>query len=185
MRKLWVLGASALLIAFSVIDEAAAQRGRGGGGGAFSGGGFQGRAIGSGFRAGSGFRGAAIGGGYRGRAITGGRYVGPRAGVRRASPRWAGRRVGVARAGVAGRRIVRGARWGGRRVWVSRRPAWRRNWWGWGWPVAAGFAFGAATAYSSCWQWDGYQWVNVCYQPYYYGPYAGYGYYYNTATVPW
>jgi len=37
----------------------------------------------------------------------------------------------------------------------------------------------AATAayYGSCWRWDGFEWINVCYQPYYgYAPYSYVGY---------
>jgi hypothetical protein len=48
---------------------------------------------------------------------------------------------------------------------------------GWGFPFA-GLAL-AATAgyYGSCWRWDGFQWVNVCYRPYYgYAPYSYVGY---------
>jgi hypothetical protein len=156
MRKLWVLGASALLLAFSVIDEASAQR-RGGGGAGFSGGGSRGVAVGGGYRSG------AIG--YRGGAIASRRYVGPRV---RGGYRWAGRRAVYVRPGIAGRRVVRG--WGGRRVWVGR-PGWRRNWWGWGWPIAAGVAVGAYGYGDACLRWDGYQWINVCYQPYSYGGY--------------
>jgi hypothetical protein len=48
---------------------------------------------------------------------------------------------------------------------------WRRGW-GWGGPLApATVGFGLGYYGSSCWAWDGYQWVNVCYSPYY-----GYGY---------
>jgi hypothetical protein len=32
----------------------------------------------------------------------------------------------------------------------------------------------AASAYNNCWQYNGWQWVNVCYSPYGYG--YGYGY---------
>ena len=187
MRKLWVLGAAALLLAFSVVDEASAQR-RGGGPG-FSGGGFRGggavgyRGGAVGYRGGAvGYRGGAIGYrggavgyrggavGYRGRAVVGGRYVGPR-GVVRGGYRWAGRRAVYVRPGWGGRRVVRG--WGGRRVWVAR-PGWRRNWWGWGWPVAAGVAFGAYGYRDACVRWDGYQWINICYRPYW--PSGGYPY---------
>jgi len=191
MRKLWVLGASALLLSFSVIDEASAQR-RGGVGAGFSGGGARGVAVGGGYRGGTmgyrggavgyrggavGYRGGAIGYrgnavgyrrgavGYRGGAVATRRYVGPRV---RGGYRWAGRRAVYVRPGIAGRRVVRG--WGGRRVWVGR-PGWRRNWWGWGWPIAAGVAVGAYGYGDACLRWDGYQWINVCYQPYYYGGY--------------
>jgi hypothetical protein len=39
--------------------------------------------------------------------------------------------------------------------------------WGWGFPLAAGLAYGSY-GYDSCLQWDGYNWINVCYDPYYY-----------------
>ena len=165
MRKLLILGASALLFASVVVDDASAQANARGGG--FSGGGFRGGGFGGG-----GFRGGAIGGGFRGAAIGGGwRGAG-----------WAGRPVGWGGAGWAGRRVA----WGGpgyvgRRVawgdpgWGYRRAAWRRGG-GWGWPVAAGLGFAAASTYGyydSCWRWNGWDWVNVCYQPSYYGyPYS-------------
>jgi hypothetical protein len=60
---------------------------------------------------------------------------------------------------------VGGGGWGYRRGWGG---------WGWGLPVAAGLGL-AATAgyYGSCWRWDGFQYVNVCYQPSYgYAPYS-------------
>jgi len=134
MRKLLILGASALLFASLVVDDASAQRSGGFRGGGF-GGGFRGAAIGGGFRGGvigGGFRSGVVGGGFRGAAIGGGfRGWG--------GPGFVGRRVG----------------WGG----------WRG---GWGWPVAAGIGF-AAGYYGSCYRWNGWDWVNVCYQPYYYG----------------
>jgi hypothetical protein len=40
-----------------------------------------------------------------------------------------------------------------------------RRGWGWGFPLAAGLAY---ASYDSCIQWDGYNWINVCYDPYYY-----------------
>src|SRR5215213_9926368 len=64
MKKILLLGASALLFASVVVDEASAQRGFGGGGfrggGGFGGGGFRGGFGGGGFRGGFG------GGGFRG-----------------------------------------------------------------------------------------------------------------------
>src|SRR6187200_1561824 len=150
MKKLCVLGASALLFASLALDEAAAQRGgRGGGlGMGGGGGGFRGAAIGGG----GGFRGGGLGmgggGGFRGPAIGGGfRSAGfSRGGFGFRSPVVG---MGVRVAGF------RGGGWG-----------WRRGW-GWGFPFA-GLAL-AATAgyYGSCWRWDGFEWVNVCYQPYY------------------
>jgi hypothetical protein len=152
MKKLLLLGASALLFASLVVDEASAQRGMGGGfrGGGFGGGGFRGGFGGGGFRAaniGGGFRGGFAGGGFRAANVGGFRGAG-----------WGGRRVG----------------WGG---WGGRRG------WGWGWPVAAGVGLGVGLAtagyYGSCWRWDGWTWVNVCYRPSYYGygypSYYGYG----------
>src|SRR5882672_7830699 len=76
---------------------------------------------------------------------------------------------------------------GGRPGWgqgwgVAGRPGWGRpgwahaGWgrrWGWGFPLAVGVGLGyygyASSDYSDCLSWDGYRWVNVCYQPY---PYA-------------
>src|SRR5947207_8980108 len=80
MRKLLIVGASALLFASLVVDDASAQRGGGFRGGGF-GGGFRGGVIGGGFRSGvvgGGFRGAAIGGGLRGWGGPG--FVGRRVG---------------------------------------------------------------------------------------------------------
>ena len=68
MRKLLILGASALLFASLVVDDASAQRGGGFRGGGF-GGSFRGAAIGGGFRGwgGPGFVGRRVGwGGWRG-----------------------------------------------------------------------------------------------------------------------
>ncbi|MET3839038.1 hypothetical protein ABIE49_001116 [Bradyrhizobium sp. OAE829] len=74
--------------------------------------------------------------------------------------------------GVAGR-----PGWGGR--WAGYRPGWGRwGWGGWGGPVAAGIVAAGAwgypygySGYHSCVVWDGYQYVNVCYESY------GYSYY--------
>ncbi len=76
MKRLLLLGASALLFASPVADSASAQRGlgdgfRAGGFGAF-GGGFRGGGFGGGGFGGGGFRGAALGGGFRGAAPGGG-----------------------------------------------------------------------------------------------------------------
>ena len=199
MKRLLFVGASVLLIAVAAAGDAFAQRGgRGGGGAGFSGGGFRGGAIGGGYRGGAiggGYRGAAIRGGYRGAVVRGGhrgaavagrRYVGPRGAVRSGYAR-AGRRAVYGGRAVYGRRTAYGRRAiYGRRVWVGR-PGWRPGWgyYGWGWPVAAGVAVGVASAYGSCLRWDGYQWVDVCYQPYAYGVYDGYGNYYDSETTPW
>jgi hypothetical protein len=55
---------------------------------------------------------------------------------------------------------------------------WRRGW-GWGFPLAGLALAGTTGYYGSCWRWDGFQWVNVCYRPYYgYAPsYLGYSTY--------
>jgi hypothetical protein len=177
VKRLLAMGAAALVLAFVVSDQASAQRrgGFGGFSGVRSGSGFSGMRVGgagfSGMRVGAagfrGFSGSAIRGtgvGYRGvRVATGARGVGY--GVRTAGIRTAA--IGPGRPG-----------WGvaGRPGWGGVRPGWRRGWggWGWGFPLAAA-AIGAGYygSYSSdCWAWDGYQWVNVCYDPYYYG----YGY---------
>jgi uncharacterized protein YfiM (DUF2279 family) len=68
---------------------------------------------------------------------------------------------------------LQGRPWAGRRH-VVHRHHFRRHF---GFPFAAGLAFAAAStyAYDSCLRWDGWQWVNVCYTPYYGG--YGYGYY--------
>jgi hypothetical protein len=52
-----------------------------------------------------------------------------------------------------------GVRWAGR--------PWRPGWgWGWGFPIAAGIIASGAWGgyYDQCYVWDGWQWVNVCYQ---------------------
>jgi hypothetical protein len=149
MKKLLLLGASALLFASVVVNDASAQRAngtvvdemstqrgfRGGGFGGFRGAGFAGR----------GFVGRPIGFGGRG---------------------FVGRPIGFGGRGFVGRRVAfAGPGWG-----------WRRGW-GWGWPVAAGIGLGlTAGYYGSCWRWNGWNWVNVCYGPYYAG-YGGYPYY--------
>ncbi len=118
MRKLLILGASALAFAALAPDDAFAQRGGGfrggggfGGGGAFRGGGFGGGRMAIG---GGGFRGGGIG--IRGGGFRGGFVGGP--------GRWAG-------GGWGGGRWA-GAGWGGNR------------WAGGGWRVTAGPAVGGA-----------------------------------------
>ena len=140
MKRLWLGIGAAAVILASVATDEASARV--GFGGGFRGGGF------GGFRGGAiGFRGGAVG--FRGGAV----------GFRAAGLARPGIGVGIGR-GVA----WRGGGWG-----------WRRGWgWGggWGWPVAAGIAAGVATAAwgSSCYAWNGFAWVNVCYAPYpYYG----------------
>ena len=159
MKKLLVLTAAAGLLALASIEEASA-RSRGGG---FAGG-FRGAGVGGGFRSvgiGGGYRGAA----FRTAAIGGYGYRGARLG---AGPRYVGMPGGaryLGRYGV-GRRVA----WAGRGYYPYRY-GYRR--YGWGLPVAAGLGLAAASAYyyDSCWRYDGWQWVNVCYGPY------GYGYY--------
>jgi hypothetical protein len=142
MKYLSLFGAAALLIASAGLDEASAQRG----GRGFGGAGFRGGMVGGGFRGvgmGAGFRGAGFGPGY---AIRG---AGWRTGVV-GRPGWGVGRVGWARPG-----------WG----WAGRR-------WGWGYPLAAGIAaagyyYGSGYSYDSCLAWNGYRWVDVCYSGYY------------------
>jgi hypothetical protein len=146
MRSKRSIALSGVAIAASMLaltpDPAAA---RGGFGGAGFHGGFGGGFRGAGF---AGGRAIAIGG-YRGVGVVG-------------RPGWGGGwRPG----------------WGG--GWAGWRPGWRGGWggWGWGWPVAAGVAAGVAAAtwedgyypyagYSQCLFWNGYTWVNGCYQSY-------------------
>jgi hypothetical protein len=76
---------------------------------------------------------------------------------------------------------VRGVGVVGRPGWGAWRPGWgggwRGGWGGWGWPVAAGVVAGVAAAsawdygypyggYNQCYFWNGFGWVNSCYQPY-------------------
>jgi hypothetical protein len=162
MRRLLILGASALLFTAVIADEALAQKkgGFGGfGGGGFGGGGFRGGGFGG------GFRGPAMGAGFRGAAIGGPRFA---AGGWRGGPAWSGQRLGWGGRGWAGR----GVAWGGGPRW-HRGGYWNRGW-GWGVPVAAGLAFAAASSYpyDDCLRWNGWRWVNVCYAPAYYGGYG-------------
>jgi hypothetical protein len=166
MRRLLVIGATALLLASLVPEEASAQRGRGiGMGGARMG--AIGRPIGMG-----GARVAAIGRpmGSVGIGRVGvGRWAG--------GPGWVGSRVALGGVGVR-----RAAVWGGYPAWGVRRAAWwggypgwrlRRAAW-WGAPLGFGIGFGGF-AYGSCYRWDPYYgyYVNVCYRPHY-ASYYGY-----------
>ena len=110
MRKLLILGASALAFAALAPDDASAQRGGGfrggggfGGGGAFRGGGFGGGRMAIG---GGGFRGGGIG--IRGGGFRGGFVGGP--------GRWAGGGWGGGRWAGGGWRGNRWARWLARRL---------------------------------------------------------------------
>jgi hypothetical protein len=149
MRNRTLMMLSGVAIAASILalapDPAAARGGFGGGfhgggfGGGFHGGGFAGRGFGGGF---AGSRAMAVGG-FRGGGLV-------------ARPGWGG------------------AAWRG--GWAGSRPGWRGGWgWGWGWPVAAGVAAGAIAASAwdypyadqeQCVFWNGYRWVNGCYQSY-------------------
>ena len=148
MKRFLVSAAVTLLLASAWSDGASAQRHGFGGGARLGGGGFHG----GGMRIGGGaFRGGAWG--LAGR------------------PGWGA--VGRAGWGIGG-----GPGW--RPGWgVAGRPGWGRpgwahaGWgrrWGWGFPLAVGVGLGyygyASSYYSDCLSWDGYRWVNVCYQPY-------------------
>ena len=146
MKKLLIVTAAAALLALASIEEASA-RSRGGG----FGGGFRGAGVGGGgFRVlamGADIAVMGIGGGYRGAAVAG---LGDR-GAEGLGARYFG---GYG----AGRRVA----WAGRGYYPYRY-GYRR----WAWPVVAGLGFAAATSYyNNCWRYDGWQWVNVCYQPY-------------------
>ena len=156
MKKILIVTAAAALLAVVSIDEASAR---------FRGGGFAGGFRGAGF---GGFRGAAIGG-FRGGAIGGYGFRGARLGLggARYIGGWGGARY-LGAYGV-GRRVA----WAGRGYYPYRY-GYRRYW-----PIAAGLGLAAASSYSyynSCWRYDGWQWVNVCYSPY---AYSGYGYPYG------
>lgn len=160
MNRLLLVAAAVLVFTGFRPDLASAQRGgmRVGGFG-----GFHGAAIGG------GFRGAAIGGGFRGAMIGGGfRTAAAGAGWR---PSWGvgtgwGWRRGLGWPVAAGAGWRPG--WGVRTGW-----GWRR---GWGWPVAAGLAIGGLGYYgyhdfgysnsNQCLAWNGWRWVNICYQPF-------------------
>lgn len=94
------------------------------------------------------------------------------------------------------RRVMLQFGWGGGWGGWGARPGWGwGGGWGWRWPLAAGVAIGSLgyysspyysyadnpyysdpyyssypyysyASYDSCAAWNGYQWVNVCYQPY-------------------
>jgi hypothetical protein len=194
MNKICLLGAAALIATAFLPDVASAQRGgggmRGGGMGGLHGGGMGGGFRGGGMGIGGGFRGGAIGGGFRGAAIGGGSFrsaaIGPgfrggfgggsfrraaiatgfRGGFRTAAPGFRGTAFSRGGFGFRGPVVARGVRVAGFRGggW-----GWRRGW-GWGFPVAVGY-------YGSCWRWNGFRYVNVCYRPYYgYSPYSYAGY---------
>lgn len=168
-----VTGAAMLLALMSIEDASARSRGGGFGGGGFRGAGFGG----GGFRAvgvGGGFRGAGFGGGFRAVNVGGFRGAGMVGGYRGA----AFRSAAIGAPGFRGARIA----WGGQRVaWAGRGyyrhgyyPYHRYGYRRYAFPIAAGIGLAAASSYyyDSCWRYDGWQWVNVCYAPY------GYGYQY-------
>ena len=168
MKQLLLIGAASLMWVSLLPDTASAQRGmRVGGGVGIGGGGVRGVAIGGGFRGpgigGGAFRTAAIGNvgiGRPGLGVVGRPEIGPGVGWR---PGW----------GVAGRPGWGAAGW--RPGWgvAGWRPGWRG---GWGYPVAAGllaagalgYGYGYGYGYDQCLAWNGYGWVNICYQPYAY-----------------
>jgi hypothetical protein len=168
MKKLFLVGAAALVLTAFLPDVASAQRGGGMRGGV---GGFRGAAIGGGFRGGAiggGFRGGAIGGGFRGGAIGGFRGGTIGSGFRGAAI-GSGFRGGIG--GIRGPAIGSGVRVAGFRGGWRPGWGWRRG--GWGWPLAAGLAIGGLGYYSypyyssyysdPCIAWDGYNWVDICY----------------------
>ena len=151
MKRLLVVGAASLILAFAIGDEASAQRG-------FRGGvGIGGGAIRSAAIASPGIRSVGVAGiGRPGFGVVGR----PGLGV-----------VGRPGLGVVGRPGlgVVGRPWVGRPGWGVAGWRWRR----WGFPVAAGVAalgvgyYGGYGYYDDCLIWNGYAWVNICYQPYY------------------
>jgi hypothetical protein len=151
MKKLLVFSAAAVTLAFAVAGEASAQRGFRGGAG-IGGGAIRSAAIAS-----PGIR--SVGAASIGRPGLG--VIGrPGLGV-----------VGRPGLGVVGRPGVGvvGRPWVGRPGWGVAGWRWRR----WGFPVAAGVAalgagyYGGYGYYDDCLVWNGYGWVNVCYQPNY------------------
>jgi hypothetical protein len=153
MKRMIVLGAAALTLAFLIADEASAQR-RGFGGGGFGGMGGRGMAVG-----GMGGRGMAVGG--RGIGVAGVGFRGAGYGIRTAGVGGVGYGIRTAGVGRGGGLWRPGVRFGG----------WRG---GWGYPLAAGIGlgyYGGYSGYKDCLAWDGYGWVNVCYSTYPYGYY--------------
>jgi len=160
-KRLAILSGLAMLASIlTLTPEPAGARG-GFGGGGFHGGGFGGGFHGGGF-GGGGFAGRGFAaGGFRGAGFAGSRAMalgGP----------------GFRSVGVVGRPGWGGAAWRGaawRGGWAG--AGWRRGW-GWGWPVAAGLAAGAIAASTwdypyaddGCVFWNGFTWVNGCYQSY-------------------
>lgn len=139
MRKIFALVACALLLPSVGADSASAQGRRGGHGGGHGG-------V-------SSFRGG-------GPAMGGRSMMVARPGM-------------VGRAGIVGRPAIGGSGYVARRGYAGRagyigRPVVRSGWvgprrgWGWGVPVGVGIAAGY---YGSCWRWNGWDWVNVCYAP--------------------
>jgi hypothetical protein len=188
MKRLWPIGAAALLlVTVFVPDGAYAQRGGMRGGGGFGGGmraggfgGFHGGAMGGGFRGaaiGGGFRGGgpgiarigAIGGGFRGGGIAAARVGGFGGGVGR-GPAFVGRSTLIGRSAFIGRPFANRAFFPARRFAFFPRRRFIAPFFGAG-------LFAAGYGYSSCWSWVptafGWQQVWVCGGPYGYG-YGGY-----------
>jgi hypothetical protein len=182
MKLLFVVGAATLMLVSLLPDVASAQRGMRGGGGvgaAAIGGGGRGVAVGGG-----GFRAANIGGGGRGVAVGGGGFRAANIGGYRGAV-GIGRGYGVRTAAIgSGAYGVRGGAWRPG-YGVAGGPGWRAAGWhggrrGWGFPIAAGivaagalgyygypsygYGYSSYGGYDDCLAWDGYQWVNTCYQ---------------------
>ena len=180
MKKLCVLSASALLFASLALDEAAAQRGgRGGGEGMGGGGGGDWRwSVASAAVAAWEWALAGVASVVRPSAAAVASAARPLAAASvvldSARPRSAPVSVapGLAKAvSVSVARLSAGA--------FASPASWR--WLGLAQRLGLGLsvcrisATLAATAsyYGSCWRWDGFEWVNVCYQPYDgYAPYS-------------
>lgn len=157
MKRLLLVCVAALALTSVLAVEAYAQRGgRGGGAMAIGGGG-----VGRGVAMGGAGRGIAVGGPARGIGVGG-----------------LGR--GIAVGGVAPGYAIRGGA-GRPGLGVAGRPGWGVSAWRpglrrWGFPVAAGIALAGGWGYYNnypyydrCLAWDGWRWVNICYQPYPYG----------------
>jgi len=150
-RKMLAVIAAAVGALMLLADQASARMGGYGG----RGGGFGGVRAGSfGAMRMSGFGGPARIGGFADvRSVGFARsYAAPMAGYRVGAIGWRGDPGWVAR------RIA----WGG---YGRGRYGWRQGWgWGAGYHLAVGLGYGATAGYDdSCSWWDGWEWVNVCY----------------------
>jgi len=155
MKKLLLAGATALLLTGAAADPTfAAMRGGTGGGAHVSGG------VGGGAH-------VSAGTGFSGRVGTSGGFAAPRAAVTGGFNRsatvagrtgtWAGRTgTWSGRTGTFAGRTGRGGHW----VWRHHRRVFV--------PFAVGVGVALAdTYYDDCVVWDGWRYVNVCYEPYY------------------